>query len=128
MIILSSIKISPKIDGYLISSSILYLVFILSSLKSRFFKSIFTIGFEENPFSTTILESILKKSEKNRAFSIDKLLFDPKKFNSPEINFGRILSSRFKSCLSSLNLTYESLKFLKEKSSFKYKSKSPSKY
>ena len=99
----------------------------MSSLKSRFFKSIFTVGFEENPFSTTILESILKKSEKNRAFSIDKFLFDPKKFNSPEMNFGRI-SSRFKSCVSRLNLIYESLKFLKEKSSFKYKSKSPSKY
>ena len=30
----------------------------MSSLKSRFFKSIFTVGFEENPFSTTILENI----------------------------------------------------------------------
>ena len=57
-------------------------MFILSLLKSKFFKSIFTIGLEESPFSITIFESTLKKSEKNKAFSIDKLFFDPKKLNS----------------------------------------------
>ena len=79
--------------------------------------SIFTLGFEEKPFSTFIFESSRKNSVINKALYIEKLFFDPEKSISPEIKSGKLISFEFifKNSDLSLNLRFESLKFFIEK-------------
>ena len=63
-----------------------------------------------------------------KALFINKLFIDPEKFISPDIKFERIISSNLKFSELRLNLMLELLKLFTEKSSFKLKSRSPSKY